>query len=424
MAITAGHSLLSSLVYSGDIQQYLKLDLRPHLFKGSEVVLYEFITDHLRKHGKIPAQATVEAHVPDTLVLAEDAPSYYLEELEKRYLHSTLKAAVQECSTLLVGKNAELALEKLTQMVGDLHMKKQRKHILDFREAADLIQETYIQQKTMSSEIVLPFGWDTLDDMSGGMRAKDFVTVVGRPMSGKTFLSLFIALNGWKLGRVPLFVSMEMSVIMLAQRLTAMKTKKKLTDLLKAELSSKAFTAMMQDLTDLKGHNVPFWVVDGNLTSTVDDLLMYARQLKPSFIVTDAAYLLQHPNPRLGKWDKQAENAQLLKQRVAGELGLPVIASYQFGKASSKAKKQNKIAELSGDDVHGSDEMFQLSSVMLGLFDDEDSIEAKKRRKVKILKGRSGETGEFPINWDFSNQMDFSEFKKEDPSELQMNHLG
>ena len=44
---------------------------------------------------------------------------------------------------------------------------------------------------------------------------------------------------------------------------------------------------------------------------------------------------------------------------------------------------------------------------MLGLFE-EENVETLKQRRVKILKGRNGETGEFHDHWDF-DVMDFSE---------------
>ena len=133
---------------------------------------------------------------------------------------------------------------------------------------------------------------------------------------------------------------------------------------------------------------------------------------------------MDHPDKRMSKWDKQAENARALKQRVATDLGIPVVASYQLGKGAAKEKKKGKGQPDGMEDVHGSDEMAQLSTVMLGLFDDENDIEAKKKRRVKILKGRNGETGGFDINWDFSANMNFTEYLPEDPSTMQMEHMG
>jgi replicative DNA helicase len=249
-------------------------------------------------------------------------------------------------------------------------------------------------------------------------------------MSGKTFLALHSALCAWNVGRVPLLVSMEMMRTIIIQRLAALKTKKKLTHILKAEMSTNAYNDMLLQLHNLKQTEQPLWIADGSMTSTVSDVLMLCRQFKPSCVYVDGAYLLGHEDKRMGKWDKQAENARALKQRIATDLEIPVVASYQLSKESAKAKAKAKTkggkVEHKDDmaDVYGSDEMAQLSTVMLGLFDDEDAVESKIRRKVKILKGRNGESGEFTINWDMSSKMDLTEVPAENIEDIQFEYMG
>jgi len=323
----------------------------------------------------------------------------------------------------LSGKDPQSALDVLLKATARMFQKKSQKSMFDFRQAEEIIFNAYLQQKTGVAAI--PYGWKTLDEMSGGMRDGDLVTFVGRPSAGKTFQLLYTAHNAWKTGSVPLFISMEMNPTVITQRLAAMQTHKKLKDLMKAELTTPAFKSMMGELAALKGAERPFHVVDSNAVSTVEDVEMLCHLLKPSIVMVDGAYLLDHADKRLNRWDKQAESARLLKKRIATGVGIPCVASYQLSKKSAKDSKGNaKGSEATGmEDVHGSDEMAQLSTVMVGLFDNEADIEAKVQRTLKILKGRNGETGEFVINWDFSAKMDFSEKVAEDPQSMQMNFL-
>lgn len=425
---TCGRQLLSSLVHSGDLNLYLHLALEPYLFKDSEGLLFEYIANHVSKYGAIPKAETI-GDIPaleDAVVEASEPPEFYLDQVEHRYLHNTLKATLQEVQSMMVEKKSAEALEVLSRSVAHLYQKRQKNHLVDFRDAMDIIAEAYAQQKTMSNEVSMPYGWPTLDEMSYGMRPGDLVTFVGRPQAGKTFQLLYTAHNAWKHGRIPLFVSMEMMTLVISQRLAAMHSKKKLKDLLKAELSTKAVNAMMTSLHQLKSMENPFWVADNSIVRTVDDILMLCNQLKPSAVFVDGAYLLDHPDRKLGKWDKQADNARQMKQRIATALGIPVVASYQLSKASAKAKKGKgaSIDDIGGEDVYGSDEMLQLSTVMLGLFDNENDIESKRRRTIRILKGRNGESGQFIINWDLSAAMNFSEVPPEDANDIQMKFTG
>lgn len=757
---TVGRKLLSSFVHTGDLQEYIRLPVEEHLFKETEIPLYHAIRNHVTKYGKIPSQSTLEAMpgLDDAIVDAPEPPKFYFDETQKRFMHSALKATVQEVSSLLVDKAPEAAMDVLLRYTSALFKQSRRASLFDFRDVETVIHDAYMAQKLMGSEITLPYGWPTLDEMSGGMRAGDFVTFVGRPMAGKaqpltskvltptgwttmgelkvgdalasvdgkpsqvlevfpqgvkqvyrltfqdgrtadasdehlwevwyrdwdeprvmttmqliaklenkryqkrltvrlfsgdygaeyslpfspyllgamigdgcfrgpapmfssedqdlisrmnlelktkgleavwtdrcnyritgtenkpnslkewltdlglwgkkseekfipawllrcsreirrdllqglmdtdgtagtngsvsycssspklarqvqelvwslggrarvslkptthqdsyivhivfqdrsvlfglqrkqarvsevrirkvntrlriesveriadqecqcitvshpdhlyitdnyvvthnTFKLLYTSLNAWHIGRTPLFVSMEMMALIIQQRLTAMQTHKKLTDLLKAELSTQAYKDMMLQLKALKAIPNPFWVLDSNLASNVDDILQYVMLLNPSCLFVDGGYLLEHPDKKMGKWDKQAENARLLKQVVATDMGIPVAVSYQLSKQSAKSKKKGKGEADGMEDVYGSDEMAQLSTVMLGLYDNEANVEAKTKRTVKILKGRNGETGQFDINWDFSSKMDFSEIVPEDPHTMQMGFLG
>lgn len=426
---TAGRKLLSSLIQKGDVSTYIRLGLEPHLFKEGELALFDAVNDHLGKFGKLPHPDTIEAKLPDSLVEAVEPPKFYLQEVERRFLHNTLKASVQQISSLLTEHNQDEALAVLTKVTMDLHRKKHRKHVLDFRDAEEIVYKAYLAMKSNANLVVCPFSWPTLDAMAGGMRDGDFNVIVGRPMMGKTFMMLFVLWMAWRSGRTPLLYSGEMSAEVLIQRLTSMDAKVKLTDLMKAELSTKAFNKMMQHLSELTHAQKPLHVVDGKVVKTVDDLEMQCHILGPDLVGADAAYLLEQKDKKLGKFEAQSKTAQELKQRIAVEYGAPLIASYQFSKGSVKEAKKKaggdgKPAQMGMEDVYGSDYMAQLASVMLGLFEYETDIEAAKRRTVRILKGRNGEVGSFPINWDFSSKMDFTEVEAQQSQEAQLDYMG
>lgn len=413
---TSGRKLLSSVIQSGDMKGFIKLGLSARLFKDSENLLYSFIRDHVNKFGKLPSPETIEEHVGDALVTTTEPAEFYLEQVEKRYLQGEIKGMVIAVQDLLKDDCPDKAFEILINGVSEMHQHRAKDNLLDFREIAETLHAEYTKTKAMGDEYGLLFGWPTLDEMTGGLRPGDLCSFVGRPASGKTFMGLYTAHKAWESHRVPMFVSMEMTNVLIGQRLAAMHTHKNLTQLMKGMLSTTAFNSMLDTLDELHTKEQAFWLIDGNLTATVDDIILMARQLKPDSIWVDGAYLLRHPNPKASRWDKITENAEWLKQKVATDLGIPVVASYQFSREASK--KKGKKGEKAGlEDIYGTDAIGQLSTVVMGLFE-EDSIETQKQRKVEILKGRNGETGSFNIHWDFHG-MDFSEVLVEDPKELQ-----
>jgi replicative DNA helicase len=422
---TVGRKLLSALVREGSVNTYLKMGLDKSLFREGEVELFHAINQHLGKYGTIPKQVTIESWpgLTDAIVDAPEPAKFYLEETEKRYQHTLLKSGVQEITSLLSDKHVDEALEVFTRISMESYKKKQRRHVTDFRDSLEIVLKQYNSQKASTGVMTLPFGWPTLDGMSGGSRAGDFISIVGRPMLGKTFMMLYTARHGWKTApRRPLLVSMEMHSHLIHQRLAAMEAKVKLTHLMKSELSSAAMKKMALALAELKEYNRPFWVVDGNVIKTVDDLEMQCNLLQPDCVWIDAAYLLKKPHPKMGKWEAMSENAEAIKERIATNMEMPAICSYQLSKESAKSKKKNPDEKPTMEDIYGSDAIAQLSSVILGLFEAETSVEAMQQRTVQILKGRSGETGHFRINWDFDH-MDFSEVVVEKAEDVQMTFM-
>jgi replicative DNA helicase len=412
---TVGRKLLSAIIGTGKVDDLFHLHLFPELFRDNELALYEFITGHVSQYGVIPSQDTVEGKLGDVIVEAPEPPDFYLDEVTRRFKHTKIKQSVLLVQEQLKANDPEEAEKLLSLLVTELYSSSHRRRMFDYRDAAEDIHAEYIKKHTGQDDLGVMFGWPSLDASSSGAMPGDFITINGRPAAGKTFAVLNVGLYDWQLGRsTPLLASMEMGSTVIRQRLAALDAKKNLTQVMKGILSSSAFKALMNTLDENKNRPNPYYVVDGNLSSTVTDLLQLCRQFKPTVCLVDGAYLLRHKNTRLSKWDRIAENAEMMKTHIAGDLGIPVIASYQL---SRDVKKKKPDEEIGVEDIYGSDAMGQLSTLAVGFFEAEN-IETIKRRKCTIMKGRNGEVGEFFIHWNF-NQMDFSEITETPKEEMQ-----
>lgn len=429
--MSIGRMFVSALASQGTVNEYLGYGPIAHLFKGAEVDVFKFVDQHVKKYGSIPKGETIEAHTKQPLMGHHEPPAYYLDLMGKRHVEIAIKKAMQDSSNLLLpeNKDPDAALAKLVEVAMQLVTEKGQKQIHDFRDAYDLLIPDYVQKLTGDGAGRLMTGYPTLDDMSGGFGPGDMVSLVGRPKLGKTFFMLFMAHHGWALAQQKfelsgspedlvnssrLFVSMEMKTLDIEQRLAAMHAKVMLTHLKKAELSTVGLTKLKKGLEALKQFASGFWVLDGNLASRVEDVEMYARQLKPGSIWIDGGYLMSHPTER-DRFKRVAENATLIKERLCPLA--PTVVSWQFAKTASKGQKK-KGEKVTYDDIGYTDAIAQLSSVAMGVFE-EDSVETLVRRKVEILAGRNGEVGSFQTNWDFSAKMDFSEVTEVPVGDLQ-----
>lgn len=424
-----GKLFVSAVIAEKSVANLLQYGSIDHLFKASEEPVFEFVKEFVKQYQALPSPETIEAHTGETILPASEPSGYYHDMLVARHTEFSLRQGLKKAHDLLLpeNKDPDSALAAITETVMALIAEKHQKQVVDFRDAYEMIMQSYKAQLTTQEQLGLHLGWPTVDGMTGGLGVGDVTSMVGRPAAGKTWQMLFGALNGWQVagekylqtGQEPdtdqsrMFVSMEMGALPINQRLAAMHVHHSASNIKKGKLGSVGLKALKKGLSEIKGYPHPFYVVDGNLTATVEDIWMLARQLKPAAIFIDGAYLVKHPTER-DRFRRVAENADLIKQELAAIA--PTVCSWQFARsANKKNKKKGEKADL--DDIGYTDAIGQVSSLVMGLFE-EESVETLKQRKVEILKGRNGEVGSFSTRWDF-NKMDFTEIEDEAPEDLQ-----
>jgi replicative DNA helicase len=405
---TAALGLVASLVDSPTgLSDFIRLGLSSELFKGPEESdCWQLLSGYIGKYGTVPnRQRFVDNGIALPLQHADPA-EWYADVLKSRHTHVTLKQTVLDVQDALNADKPYDAHQLMTDTVLKLLKTNYKRKLVDFaHEGLDIISKEMKAKKLQGDDYGVKFGWPTLDGMAEGLAGGDVVTIVGRPGKGKTYAMLYTASHAWKKQKKrPMFVSMEMKPLPIVQRLAAMNAKKPITQLKKAELSTAAEKDLFAKLKAYEDEN-QFWVVDGNLTASVDDIILLARQLKPDVVWIDGAYLVRGGNQQQ-RWDRVTYVLERVKSDLAEALDLPVVISFQFN------RKQKKGAEADLDNIAYSDAVGQLSSVVLGLglADDEGSVEAIHKRKVEIIKGRNGEVGEFFIHWQFDQGPDFMNF--------------
>jgi len=420
--MSLGKKFIHAVLNENNVSALLEFGKINHLFRLSELPVYEFVRDFVSAYHKLPSEETILAHTGEELSPAQEPASYYHDLLQLRYQESAMKKAMKSASDLFVpeNKNIPQALEILTSTVLELATAKLQRQVVDFREAHDVLMADYAAKWDLKDGAGLQLGWPTLDAMSGGFVKGDVLSIVGRPSLGKSWQMLYAAHYGWNAAKSTkeahqsrLFVSMEMGLIPIQQRLAAMQAHIPASQLKHASLSSKNLKKLKDGLVEIQDYGDPFWIVDGNLAATVEDIWVLVRQLNPDAIFIDGGYLVKHPTER-DRYRRVAENAELIKSELSPLA--PTVCSWQFAKtASSKHKKKGE--KVTYDDIGYTDAIAQVSSVVVGLFE-EESVETINRRKNEILKGRNGEIGSFITNWNFQT-MDFSEIEEQDVSELQ-----
>lgn len=404
-----GLKALHRLLTDGDALAFHKAKLSKKLFRANEVAVFEFVEQHLGHYQKLPLFETTLAKFPEMGEVAAGEPAkYYLDKLGERFAYERINEANLASQQLL--KDDKAAVDEASMMLStalaEIAEQKYRHKIMDFGlDGPKAVIQAY-HNLTTSKNPPAQFGWPTLDDQTGGMYPGDLISFVGRPASGKTFKILRTAKHNWQnLKKDVMIVSTEMDTLSISQRLAAMYAHTNLTQLKIGGYSSTTFQLFTKSMVKVKQEPAKLYVVDGNLAIDVESIYTLAAQLDCKMMLIDGAYLLRHRNARLDRFTRVSENVEAMK-RFTADLEIPTVASWQFNReAVKKDKKKGQKAGI--EDIGYSDAIGQVSSIVLGLLQ-EEGVETMNSRLVDVLKGRNGETGQFRINWDFLT-MNFDE---------------
>lgn len=406
-----GYKLIKRLCEEQEPIKWYKAKLIPEMFKPGEAEALAWVNDHVQKHHALPQPETLYGQFPDLQQFPTPEPSsYYLEHVENRLYYERINSANIESQQVLKNNPADYvsALKILRDTQAFIASHQYRMRIVDLaKEGPQMVLTAYHNVMTMES--VGQFGWPHLDLSTGGLMPGDVVGIIGRPATGKSWVVFRQALHNWRLGRRPLVVSMEMAPLPVIQRLASMFAGTNIGQLKVGGYSTQTYKKFAASLIQMASSMSGLYVVDGNLAASVEDVYVLAEQLGCDQVYIDGAYLMKHPNRKLDRYTRVAENIELIKQRTS-DVEMPTTASYQFARSATKDKSK-KGEEAGLEDIAFSDGIGQVCSIVLGLFQDE-SVETLEQRKVRVMKGRNGEVGGFEINWDFL-KMNFDQVQQD-----------
>jgi replicative DNA helicase len=410
-----GSKAIVKLCLEQSTLEWHRAKLSEKLFKQTELAQFLAVKEHIEKHHALPHIQTVVGLFPELQGLVDQVPepvSYYVEKVDSRFFRDKISESILKSQEILQSnQNAWLEAQAvLRDATSEITAHQYRLRITDFGvEGEKIILDQY--HKVKLSDDGAMFGWPYLDKQ-GLVMDGEVVSYVGRPMAGKSFLTAYSAIHNWrrkhdvdKKRKNVLFVSMEMMTLPVSQRIAAMYTGYGISEL-KTGFPTPIYEKFAKKLKTVSEEDNHLYIVDGNLAASVEDIYLLADSLKCGVVYIDGAYLVRHRNSKLDRFARAAENVELMK-RYTSDLGMATFASWQFNRAGAKKKGSTSESEASLEDIGYSDAIGQISSVVLGLFQ-EDTVETLGKRKIRLLKGRNGETGEFTINWDFI-KMDFSQ---------------
>lgn len=391
--MSEGLKLLGSIVDTGSI--HTLRDLSADLFIEEEVELYNFMRQHYRRYGRIPAIATIEEELGLDIPAAEETTEYYLSRIYDRKLYNNLKGHYETFKDSMRNNDMEAVRSVIDEMKTSTRVIHTSSDIRSFQEAVVDVMREYDHAHENPGISGIPSGWPYFDYKVGGYQPGDLVTWVARPSMGKTYVMLKQALAAWQLGSNVLIVTMEMTIEQITRRLAAMSAGINPDFIRKGTLSAYAERRLRAYADHLAGAD-RLHLFAGGLRKRVSDVEIITQEYCPDITFIDGVYLMQPESKRqMAKTEKVSEVFDSLKQYTVSN-NIPAVVTTQLSRLAGKKGKDSSL-----ETVAFTDAISTHSSLVISLKEGRNPNQVNQRI-LEFLKGREGEAGQHTIHYTFS----------------------
>jgi replicative DNA helicase len=398
--------LISKVLAEQNLNDVTTRGVRPEHFGGHYEQAWEWLTDHVQKHGTVPTERQFAlAHSDITLEDAsQETVSGLVEELFNQYASEALlegtATAMQALNSNDTGEAKEVlknALDRATASTDTLRDTNLIETWLDR-------YEEYKRRKNEERKMYgIHTGFPSLDELTGGFRAPNFILFVGEPKRGKSLYSLVSArAANEESNKKVLYISFEMGSEEVATRYDALNTNLTVNLLNTGNITSNELEHIRSQLKVRQGLN-PFIISeDTHRTTTVGAVRAKCIEHQPDIVFVDGMYMMRGEGTRY--LDERETLTQVTRgfKFLAQELDITVVGTTQVlpGKVGNKKRK------IEAQSIGYTSSFIQDADLILGCELDTD---VPKQSIIRIVEGRNVPKDSIvTVKWDWQH-MEFTE---------------
>ena len=204
--------VISAVLQDKQIHVLLQANIDSILRTHNDV--WDFVRSYFEQNASVPPVSLVVEKFRDFQpVDGIGATKHHLQELQAEFLNTSLKDVLRDAASEVQSGHAGDALEKLISSTAQL--KKETSVIRDL-DATDIDSAIAyfekVKEQQAAGTIGIKTGLPGFDDyLPSGIMPGQLGVFLAYPGIGKSWLSLYFAVQAWKQGRSPLVVSLEMS---------------------------------------------------------------------------------------------------------------------------------------------------------------------------------------------------------------------
>ena len=319
--------LISAVLEDKQVHVLLQANVESILRTHTDI--WEFIRKYAEANGTVPPKTLVVEKFRDfSPVEGVGATKHHLEELQAEYLQSSLKQILVSAATDVQDGKGVQVLESLITKTSEL--KKNTSVIRDI-DATDLQSAVAyyenVQKQQELGVLGIKTGLPGFDNyLPSGIMPGQLGVMLAYPGIGKSWLSLYFAVQAWKQGKSPMVISLEMSETEVRNRVFAIMGE--------GLWSHRKLANGDIEIEDLKRWHSKtlegrpeFHIISNDTGGEITPSVLRGKidQYKPDFVIVDYLQLMS-PNQKSDNETVRMKNlSRELKLMAIGE-EVPIIA--------------------------------------------------------------------------------------------------
>jgi len=386
--------LISAVLQDKQVHVLLQANVENILRTHNDI--WQFIRNYSEHNGTVPPVTLVVDKFRDFHPIdGVGATKHHLEELQADYLNDSLKDILRNTAADVQGGKGTEALESLIQMTSELKKNTASIRDIDVTDIDDAIAYyENVQKQNELGQIGIKTGLPGFDNyLPAGIMPGQLGVFLAYPGIGKSWLSLYFAVQAWKQGKSPMVVSLEMSETEVRNRVytimgNGLWSHRKLS-------SGEVEIDMLKSWHEKNLQGKPeFHIISNDSGGEVTPSVMQGKidQYKPDFVIVDYLQLMS-PNQKSDNETVRMKNLSRELKLMAISEEVPIIAI-----SSATPDDVNKLDTVPtlGQTAWSRQIAYDADWVMaLGRGANSDVIECVFR------KNRNGFMGEFMVQVDF-----------------------
>lgn len=394
-------SLITQTIKQNDTTYLSKIPV--FLLNDAEKKLIKYIQDYKEKHGQTPSPEKIKkegyGHYLTDHYAGEPLSALFEDTLEQKRSEYFLKKSSEIQMNL--DKDGKIDTSALAKLHADLS----KTYVSNAVNFTSFDRSGFYSAKKPDS---IKFGWDTIDNPTGGILPGEYAILVARLGVGKSLIAVYQAVQWARQGKRVLFIPCEMTIEQTIYRMDGFlggfnplvfRTKRAYgssEDSEDDEIESmfKTYYSLVNlELENIKkaGGEIVF---PDKSTKTIQQIISMIRETKPDITIIDALYLVGNADGIVSSdWKVLKEVSNTIKQFCITD-NQRVFCTSQIKRTGGKSE-----AEFSTEDIAYTDAFGQDADLVMVAY----KVPAKPKQMVislaKVRHGSDLGSVELEVDW-------------------------